>query len=108
VREPISKAEPVLEKSTALGWGLLLGALFVGTLIRALPSAGVQADATHRTSLLVMTYNIQDANDRNAEKSFDRQLAIMRRVSPDIISLQESDLTRISLNNNDYVRYYAD
>jgi endonuclease/exonuclease/phosphatase family metal-dependent hydrolase len=55
-----------------------------------------------------MTYNIQDANDKNAEKSFDRQLALMRKVSPDIISLQESDLTRISLNNNDYVRYYAD
>ncbi len=108
VREPISRTEPILEKSIALGWGLLLGALFLGTLFRVLPPERVQVDAADRTSLLVMTYNIQDANDKNAEKSFDRQLALMRKVSPDIISLQESDLTRISLNNNDYVRYYAD
>jgi endonuclease/exonuclease/phosphatase family metal-dependent hydrolase len=32
----------------------------------------------------------------------------MRKVSADIISLQETDSTRISLNNNDYVRYFAD
>jgi endonuclease/exonuclease/phosphatase family metal-dependent hydrolase len=32
----------------------------------------------------------------------------MRKVAPDIIALQESDSTRISLNNNDYVRYFAD
>ncbi len=55
-----------------------------------------------------MTYNIQEANDGSAQKSYDRQLALIRSVSPDILSLQETDSTRISLNNNDYVRYYAD
>jgi endonuclease/exonuclease/phosphatase family metal-dependent hydrolase len=55
-----------------------------------------------------MTYNIHQAVDNSAEKSFDRQLALMRSVSPDIISLQETDTTRISANNNDYVRYFAE
>jgi endonuclease/exonuclease/phosphatase family metal-dependent hydrolase len=32
----------------------------------------------------------------------------MRRLSPDLISLQESDTTRISMNNSDYVRYFAE
>jgi endonuclease/exonuclease/phosphatase family metal-dependent hydrolase len=108
VREPVAGTEPIFEKSIALGWGILLGALFLGTLIQSLPVRRVQVDAANRKSLLVMTYNIQDGNDNNAEKSFDRQLTLMRKVSPDIVSLQESDLTRISLNNNDYVRYYAD
>jgi len=60
-----------------------------------------------KTSLIVMTYNIQQANDGFAQESFDRQLELIRKVSPDILALQESDSTRISLNNNDFVRYYA-
>ncbi|HOL16890.1 MAG TPA: endonuclease/exonuclease/phosphatase family protein [Bacillota bacterium] len=60
-----------------------------------------------RTSLTVMTYNIQQANDGEAERSYLRQLALIRQIDPDIVALQESDSTRISLNNNDYVRYYA-
>ena len=54
-----------------------------------------------------MTYNIQEANDDFGERSHDRQLALIQKVSPDILALQESDSARISLNNNDYVRYYA-
>ena len=55
-----------------------------------------------------MTFNIQEANDVNGEKSFERQLALIKKVSPDILSLQETDSTRISLNNSDYVRFYAE
>ncbi len=58
-------------------------------------------------SLTVMTYNIQQANDDNGERSYLRQLAMIRQINPDILALQESDSARISLNNNDYVRYYA-
>jgi endonuclease/exonuclease/phosphatase family metal-dependent hydrolase len=61
----------------------------------------------NKSSLLVMTYNIQQANDIFGERSYLRQLDIMRRLSPDIIALQESDSTRVSINNNDYARYYA-
>jgi endonuclease/exonuclease/phosphatase family metal-dependent hydrolase len=55
-----------------------------------------------------MTFNTQQSNDEFAEKSFEAQLALMHQVSPDILSLQETDSTRISLNNNDYVRYFAE
>ena len=57
--------------------------------------------------MVVMTYNIQAGNDGSAEKSYDRQLALIRQVSPDILALQESDTARIAFNNDDYVRYYA-
>jgi len=60
-----------------------------------------------KASLTVMTYNIQQANDEDGERSYLRQLAIIREIDPDILVLQESDSTRVSLNNNDYVRYYA-
>jgi endonuclease/exonuclease/phosphatase family metal-dependent hydrolase len=82
--------------------------VFLGTLVRLLPTKRIQVDAADRTSLVVMTFNIQGANDGAAQKSYDRQLALIRSVSPDILSLQETDTTRISLNNNDYVRYYAE
>ncbi|MEE4194929.1 MAG: endonuclease/exonuclease/phosphatase family protein [Anaerolineae bacterium] len=59
------------------------------------------------TSLTVMTYNIQQANDDSGERSYLRQLTMIRQIDPDILALQESDSARISLNNNDYVRYYA-
>jgi endonuclease/exonuclease/phosphatase family metal-dependent hydrolase len=89
------------------GWGVLLGALFLGTTVSAMLTTRVRTFETNKSSLLVMTYNIQQANDEAGERSYERQLAIIRQVSPDILSLQESDSTRISLNNNDYVRYYA-
>ncbi len=89
-------------------WAVLLGAIFVGTAIRALPAPRLQVEETKRASLVVMTFNTQQSNDDNAEKSFERQLALIRKVSPDILALQESDSTRISLNNNDYVRYFAE
>ncbi len=89
-------------------WAVLLGAICLGTLARALPVKHFQVQSFNRPSITVMTYNIQAANDANAQKSFERQLAVIRKVSPDIVALQESDTARISLNNNDYVRFYAD
>ena len=37
-----------------------------------------------------------------------QQLALIQSVSPDVLSMQETDSARISMNNNDYVRFYAD
>jgi endonuclease/exonuclease/phosphatase family metal-dependent hydrolase len=54
-----------------------------------------------------MTYNIQQANDVYGEKSYLEQLALLTQVDADIIGFQESDSTRISLGNNDYIRYFA-
>jgi endonuclease/exonuclease/phosphatase family metal-dependent hydrolase len=104
--------KPAPEKEASISrpwvWAVLLIAIFLITLVIALPTPGVQVDATGKTSLRAMTFNTQQSNDKFAEKSFEAQLALMRQVSADIISLQETDSTRISLNNNDYVRYFAD
>jgi endonuclease/exonuclease/phosphatase family metal-dependent hydrolase len=89
-------------------WVVLLAVIFFATAVRALPAERVRMDGSGRTSLVVMTFNTQQSNDESAERSFDEQLSLIRRVSPDILALQESDSTRISLNNNDYVRYFTE
>ncbi|OGO66642.1 MAG: hypothetical protein A2030_10280 [Chloroflexi bacterium RBG_19FT_COMBO_50_10] len=98
------------EPAEARAWltAVLLAAIFLITLVFALPTRRVQTDAAGKTSLRVMTFNTQQSNDDFAEKSFEAQLALIRQVSPDILAMQETDSTRISLNNNDYVRYFAD
>lgn len=107
-----SRAKPALKKepagATPWGWAVLLAAIFLTTLVFALPTPRVQVDAAEITSFRAMTFNTQQSNDEFAEKSFEAQLALIRQVSPDILALQETDSTRISLNNNDYVRYFAD
>jgi endonuclease/exonuclease/phosphatase family metal-dependent hydrolase len=89
-------------------WGAIFAVVLAATVVCALPVKHVQVPAGERTSIKVMTYNIQQANDVDGEKSFERQLALIREVSPDVLSMQETDSVRISLNNNDYVRFYAD
>jgi endonuclease/exonuclease/phosphatase family metal-dependent hydrolase len=102
--------EPVAENHSAFHWtwGAALGLVLVVTVLFSMPVKHVQVSSESRTSLKVMTTNIQQANDVAGEKSFEKQLAIFQKVSPDVLSLQETDSTRISLNNNDYVRFYAD
>ena len=91
-------------------WAIIipLALIFVVTLAFAFPTRKVQADPATKTSLRVMTFNTQQSNDKSGEKSFNRQLALIQGINPDILALQETDSTRISLNNNDYVRYFAD
>lgn len=89
-------------------WAVLLVVIFVVTVVFAVPTSRVQADAAGKTSLRLMTMNTQESNNEFAQKSFEDQLALIRQVSPDILALQETDSTRISLNNNDYVRAFAD
>jgi endonuclease/exonuclease/phosphatase family metal-dependent hydrolase len=104
-KTPASKNS--VRNSLPLSWAVLLGGIFVVTLLSALVTDRVIPNAGDPASLIVMTYNIQQANDAFGEKSYDRQLALIRQVFPDIVALQESDSARISLNNNDYVRYFA-
>ena len=108
----LSGRKPSADKESAVSnpWLLTIAlvAIFAVTLVFALPARPAQADAAGMTSLRLMTFNTQQSNDKNAEKSFAAQLDLIRQVSPDILALQETDSTRISLNNNDYVRYFAD
>lgn len=72
--------------------------LFLGREVRS---------AQYQGTVKVMTYNIQQANTEDGQRAYRNQLEVMRDSGADIIALQESDSARISLNNNDYVRYYA-
>ncbi len=55
-----------------------------------------------------MSYNIQQGYGKTGEKSFDAQLAAIRRMDPDVVGLAESDTARIAGGNADVVRYFAD
>jgi endonuclease/exonuclease/phosphatase family metal-dependent hydrolase len=90
------------------GWAVGLGVLFLVTAVASLPGVPVQVSDAGKTSLVAMTMNVQQFNDDPGEKSVDRQIALIQRASPDILTLQETDSNRISLNNNDYVRYVAE
>ena len=103
----ISEKQPVTKSAFSWGWVAFLSFVFLGTVGSALYTTRVQAFEPRNNSLVVMTYNIQQANDDIGERSYQEQLALMREVAPDILALQESDSSRISLNNNDFVRYYA-
>jgi endonuclease/exonuclease/phosphatase family metal-dependent hydrolase len=106
---PVVRREAGADSSGSFPWGwtAFLGTLFLGTLASAFLTTRVRSFEKDKSSLLVMTYNIQQANNEFAERSYQEQLALIQRVSPDILALQESDSARVSLNNNDYVRYYA-
>jgi endonuclease/exonuclease/phosphatase family metal-dependent hydrolase len=95
------------ERSAIRGLLGLSGILFIGTLIGAMFTDRTPPISPPSTELVVMTYNIQQANDNLGQKAYERQLALIRQVDPDILGLQESDSARVSLGNNDYVRYYA-
>lgn len=97
------------EKRSEFSWGWLvfLAVLFLGTGGGVLYTTRIKTFAPRPGSLVAMTYNIQQANDDLGERSYQEQLALIQEVEPDILALQESDSSRISLNNNDFVRYYA-
>jgi len=94
-------------KTTQKGWALTLAVIFLLTAGFALQTTQILPADAIPESLLVMTYNIQAANDQDGERAYERQLALISEVSPDILALQESDTARISLNNNDFVRYFS-
>lgn len=104
---PTPEQQRASEKPSIRIWSAILGILFAATLVATVLTTRVRAFAPRDHTLVVMTYNIQQANDVFGEASHDRQLALMEKISPDIIALQESDSVRISLNNVDLVRYYA-
>jgi len=101
------KKQPETNRPFSWGWVAFLSIVFLGTAGSTLYTTRVQAFEPQNNSIVVMTYNIQQANDDFGERSYQEQLALIREVAPDILALQESDSSRISLNNNDFVRYYA-
>lgn len=106
-RSNVAGEQPDSVRTNSWGWVGLLAIVFLGTAASALFTTRIQTFESRENTAVVMTYNIQQANDDFGERSYREQLALIREVAPDILALQESDSARISLNNNDFVRYYA-
>ena len=88
---------------------ILLSTIFLGTLAGTLitkPYPNYTTDG--KTSLVIMTFNIQQGRNVSGDRNFDAQIELIRQVNPDILGLQECDPTRISGGNLDVVRYFAD
>jgi len=92
-------------------FGLTLG----GVILYCLTTIGIfwtesspSEMATAKTRIRCMTYNLQQGTDHLGNRSYQQQLAVIRRMNPDILCLQESDVARISSGNNDIVRYLSD
>lgn len=95
---------PVLRMAflPAVTAALLLAAVWaVIASPRPQPPAGV-------SSLRVVTYNIQQGYDQNGVRSYEGQLELIRSLNPDLLGLQESDVTRFSGGNADVVRTFAE
>lgn len=60
------------------------------------------------TTLKVMTYNVHIGEDKNGTSNLLRLLESIRKVDPDVIGLQESDMARIAFSNMDLVRFLAE
>jgi len=95
------------EHRNVLWPAVVTGMIFLATFLAAFLTDRVFVEPVQGKSLRVMTYNIQQANDELGEKSYLEQLELIKQVDADIIGFQESDSARISLGNNDYIRYYA-
>ncbi len=86
----------------------IFGIIFIGTIVGAvLTKPSPNYSASGKTSLIIMTYNIQQGVNISGDWNFDEQLKLIKAVNPDILGLQECDSDRISCGNLDVVRYFA-
>ncbi len=85
---------------------VILGIISIGTIVSAILTEPYSIEqATTGNSIKVLSYNIQQGINEQANKDFDSQLNVIIQSDPDIIGLQESDTCRISSGNSDIVRY---
>ena len=84
----------------------VLGAVIIVIVVLNQPRPG--AVPAQIDQLTVMTYNIQQGVDWRGKKNYHKQLEVIKRVDPDILFLQESDVARISGGGSDVVRYFAE
>ena len=60
------------------------------------------------TTLKIMTYNVHIGEDKNGTSNLLRLVESIRRADPDVLCLQESDMSRIAFSNMDLVRFVAE
>ena len=95
----------IMSKITIAG---IIGIITIGTIVGGILTESYPVEQPGAvSSIKVMTYNIQQAYDESGTWNFDGQLEVIRAEDPDIIGLQESDMTRLSGGNKDEVRYFA-
>ncbi|MHA1198920.1 MAG: endonuclease/exonuclease/phosphatase family protein [Candidatus Heimdallarchaeaceae archaeon] len=86
----------------------VFGLVFIGTIVGGvLTEPNPNYSASGKTSLVIMTFNIQQGVNSTGDWNYDGQLEEIRAVDPDILGLQECDPARISGGNIDVVRYFA-
>ncbi|MCX8063086.1 MAG: endonuclease/exonuclease/phosphatase family protein [Anaerolineales bacterium] len=107
LRPRLKGAQRALEGNFSPNWLVLFVVLLGGSVAAAFVTTQVRQFTPRPNSLIVLTYNLQQGNDSFGERSYQRQLALMKQIDADIIALQESDSARVSLNNTDLVRYFA-
>lgn len=104
-KETFGLESPDITKSFAT---ILPGVFAVLTGIALYSTTPSLPSPNNTTQLRVMTYNIQQGFDVNGNKNLEAQLAVFRKVDPDVLGLQESDTARIANGNVNAVRYFAD
>jgi endonuclease/exonuclease/phosphatase family metal-dependent hydrolase len=57
--------------------------------------------------LIVLTYNLQQGADLAGNRNWENQLALIRKINPDIVGLQESDTGRPSNGNVVAAKYFG-
>lgn len=105
-----SEAEPGVylkkwEQTAAAGGATLLAVLAVSAVILLQARPG---PAPEKTTLRILTFNIQQGYSASGQKNFAGQLQAIRQLNPDLIGLQESDTARVANGNSDEVRFLAD
>jgi len=97
------------------GWGFqrkavvsLAAILFIGIFISSIATMPFpMSPPVGKTTLKVVTFNVQQGFDIDGSLNFSGLLADLKRIDADIIGLQESDTCRVSSGNNDLVRFLA-
>jgi endonuclease/exonuclease/phosphatase family metal-dependent hydrolase len=105
VRQVRGAAWPRLPRMAA---GSVIGLGLAALIGAGLASATPDSLSGDGSSLVVMTYNIQQGYTQNGSRDPQAQLRVMRSSGADLIGLQESDSNRIAGGNADLVRYFAD
>lgn len=104
-KESFSLGKP---EGTNLFTTLAPGSLALLSIIALYLTAAGPLPPQGKTSLKIMTYNIQQGVTAEGNKNLEGQLAAIRKVDPDILGLEEWETARVANGNVDAVRYFAD
>ena len=102
----------IIRRTIGFGWRFRM-LTFVVLILLLFASIFMNSHTTtefHKNGdqLKLMTFNIQQGVDLFGNKNYEGQLKKIEEIDPDILCLQESDVSRISGGNSDVVRYFSE